>query len=297
MLVRHLADRGVATRPDASVRLRVQVLHRRATFTSQRVSATGGVRSSIEEPIHQLVVWLRFEVTTALLRQDAFHVLRVVPADGYAMRAWTQEREPLAQRLTEQLETSLGEALTSVASNDEPAEPAEWQASNWTAAVSAATHTRFAAALKRGQLERRTFVNLQTQPEIALDIAESARRFISRADVQAMWQAQFERIGLQRRPVTGIYLDHRIFALYDDASTAARIWGIEGMPFYHLSEVLLLNEKDVVYPLEGAYYRSDVQLAAWTWTGFSMVQETKQALDAHVTDRIAEFGTAFLSLR
>ncbi len=298
MLIRQLAERGISAQPTAPVRLSARILHHRAMFTSQRVSSTSrSVRSSVEEPVQQLVVWLRFEVTTAVLRHEIFHVLDVVPADGYSMRAWTQEREPLAERLAKQLEQGFTEALTSVATNDEPAQPSHWRASEWTPGVSSAIHTRFVTALNSGRREARTFRNVDAEPEISVVIGEAAKRFLSRTDVEALWEAQFKRLGLHRRPVTGVYLDHRIFALYDDASTASRVWGVEGMPFHHLSEVLILNEKDVVYPLDGAYYRSDVQLRAWTRNGFSLLGETRQALNQQVTDAIHEFGREFLALR
>ena len=298
MLLRRLTERGISAQPMAPVRLRAQILHHRAVFTSQRVSsASGAVRSSVEEPAQQLVVWLRFEVATAVLRQDTFHVLDVVPADGYSMRAWTQEREPLPERLAKELEQGLSDALSSVATNDEPAEPSHWRASEWTPAVSSAIHTRFVDALKSSRREPRTFRGVNTEPEISVVIGESGGRFISRRDLEALWQAQFKRLGLQRSPVTGVYLDHRIFAVYDDASTASRAWGVKGMPFHHLSDVLTLNEKDVVYALDGVYYRSDVQLRAWTRNGFSLLAETKQALEQQVTAAIEEFGREFLALR
>ena len=128
MLVRHLAERRIRTQPGSSVRLHAQVLHRRGMFTSSSVSSSTGVtRSAVQEPIHQLVVWLRFEVTTAVLRRNTFHVLPVVPADGYAMKVWVQEREPLEGMLTQRIAESLADALTTIATNEEPAEPAEWR--------------------------------------------------------------------------------------------------------------------------------------------------------------------------
>ena len=93
--------------------------------------------------------------------------------------------------------------------------------------MSSAIDGRFTAALSNGRLERRIFANLDTEPEVAVIVGETARRFISRGDLQAMWREQFDRLGLVRRNATGVYLDHRVFAVYDDASTASRIWGVK----------------------------------------------------------------------
>jgi hypothetical protein len=299
MLVRELATRGIAEHAAAPVRLRAHVLHRRATFTTQRVSRNTGqpVRTPTREPVQHLVVWLRFEVTAGVLRQDTVHVLNVVPADGYSMRGWSQEREPPAERLSAQLTQGFKEALASVAANDAPAEPARWRASNWTPAEAAAMHSRFIEALKSGARERRTFRDIAVEPELSVVIGEAARRFMSRRDVEDRWQAQFAHLGLTPQPTTGLYIEHRIYALNDDASTAARVWGVDGMPFHHLSQVLLLFEKDVVYRLDGAYYRSDVQLQGWAKTGFSLPQDAKQTLEEHVAAAIEEFGREFRSLR
>ena len=299
MLVRELAARGIADQPAAPVRLRAQVVYRRATFTTQRVSSTTGraVRSPQQEPVQHLMVWLRFELTTAVLRQDTFYVLDVIPADGYSLRGWSQERESPAERLAAQLEQGFREALVSVAANDEPAEPSQWRASAWTPPAAAQIHSRFVAALKSPAREPRIFRDVNVQPELAVMVSESARRFMSRRDVEDRWQVQFRDLGLQPQPVTGQYIEHRINALNDDASTAARVWGVEGMPFLHLSQVLLLLEKDVVYRLEGVYYRSDVQVRAWGRTGFSLPADTKQTLDEQVAAAIDEFGREFRSLR
>jgi hypothetical protein len=299
MLARELAARGIVDQPAAPVRLRAQIVHRRATFTTQRVSTKSGqpIRSPLEEPVQHLMVWLRFELTTAVLRQDTFHVLNVIPADGYSLRGWSQERESPAERLAAQLEQGFREALTSVADNDEPAEPPHWRASAWSPPAAAEIHSGFVAALKNGAREPRTFRDVNVRPELSVVVGESARRFMSRREVEDKWEAQFRHLGLQQQPVTGLYIEHRIYALNDDASTAARVWGVQGMPFLHLSQVLLLLEKDVVYRLDGVYYRSDVQVRAWAKTGFSLPADTKQALDEQVAAAIDEFGREFRSLR
>jgi hypothetical protein len=307
-IVSALAGYGIAVRPNAQVTLAVRVTDHRPVVEYRNVR-TNVVQEIIV--VHGIYFNLRFFVKAAALRNGKLHLVWVAPETCFAGRNRAEDnstRKFLLGDSTQQdnqkmFVNALADCLKALAP-PVPPEPtslqgiraaaarqqapppvaAPWAVNSWTERAKAAVDAEFVRIMSPGMpVDKTALEGIAGAPEIVLDPHFEHDDCKADAAWRSRWAGVFQRLhwAEPQQPPT-ISLKHFFSCVY-----------AYGAPprYFALSDSILLEEANVVFPLNGKVVRKLVDLVTAHHEQYALEDDLGSRLDDFLPRNIQDFLT------
>lgn len=249
----------ISVKPNAPVALQVTVDELLSDFTRTDTYrdrfVPGGTYDTREGfHAHTLTVSLEFFVRTAVWRNGAFHPVIVAPVSMIYFNDVTEGRELRKQvigdetradmqtAITDLLTSSLKELATGTTIDKTP-----WPVNTWSEKEKAVVNAAFAKAMSVSATpEKRPTEGLDSTP--TLDLKPEMDEECGKPDPSwsDFWNAEFVRQGWVK-PAQGVTLYHYVNCRW------VQYLGMGA--FYHLVDTIVLYEPNIVFQLNGKFFR------------------------------------------
>lgn len=293
---------GIAVRPNAPVSLLVTFEHRPSTLRSTTVYSRGSENKDMQ--LHDIIVTMQFFVRAAALRNGTFHVLLVAPATAAYSLDWTRPQDvSVAKEFKENFANSLTECLKQIAS-DTKGETAPWPVASWSEKDKATADADFEKLMhSHPAIEKRQFEGLNVLPELKLSQAENngevcvwvmatlswhcgksktpprSEPCVKDSLWRESWNRSFQRLGwVDTHGQAAVSLTHT-FGCYRKHAMLDYVW---------LWDFVSLNERNVVFELNGRLVRMDVTIFSTNRMAIALEAQIKSTLQDYLPRSILD---------
>jgi hypothetical protein len=281
----------ISVKPTASVVLQVTVDELLSDFrtTTYWRDNFGQLPETHEDThIHTFEVTVEFFVRTAVWRNGTFHPMVVSPVSTFyynytndandIRKLFVGDEMPglIRKLITEMLTLSFKDIAAGKTVDDIP-----WPVSRWSEKEKAAANAAFAKVMASSEIEKRPTEGLDSVPalELSPQIKDDCKRDPTWQD---FWSAEFQRMGWSKsRP--GLILYHFYVCEW------APITGFGDL--YHLLDTIRLYESNVVFELNGKYFRTTAILFSKHRMMTTMSDQLAGAEQGFIPRSIMEFST------
>lgn len=285
----------IAVKPTAPVALQVTVDELLSDFTrtdTYRDRFVPGATYDTNEGFHAhtLTVALQFFVRGAAWRNGALHLVIVAPVSTVYFNDVTEARELRKQLIGDEtreiMQTAITGLLTSAfkdVSTGKTMDETPWPVTNWSEKDKAAANAAFVKAMSGAvSPEKRPTEGLDSTPKLELKPAlddECGKVDPSWSD---FWTAEFVRQGWVK-PEQGVTLYHYMNCQW------VHYLGIGG--YYHLVDMIGLYEPNVVFQLNGKFFRKQSELFAAHHTAATIGDRLRELQQSFIPRSILQFFT------
>jgi hypothetical protein len=249
----------ISVRPDASVALQVTIDDLLTDITTTTYWRDRyGPRSETQEDshAHTFAVSLQFFVRTAVWRNGTFHPVIVAPASSFYFNDFAEAGEVRKQLIGDEtpgamranINKLLTESFKGIATG-KTIDETPWPVKSWSDKEKASANAAFAKAVSTpSAVEKRPTEGLDSAPKLDLtpQISDNCKNDPSWHD---FWSAEFQRMGWVK-PQEGLSLSHYY--------TCEFVYIVGG--YYHLVDTIGLYESNVVFELNGKFFRKKAEL-------------------------------------
>jgi hypothetical protein len=281
----------ISVKPNAPVALQVTIDELLSDFrtTTYWRDNFGKLPSTYEDThIHSFEVTVEFFVRTAVWRNGAFHPVVVSPSSTFyynytndtndIRKLFVGDEMPrhIRKLITEMLTLSFKEIATNKTVDDTP-----WPVSGWSDKEKTTVNAAFAKVMASSVFEKRPTEGLDSMPELELEpeIRDDCKRDPSWQD---FWNAEFHRMGW-RKPRQGLTLYHFYVCEW------APVMGFGNL--YHLLDTIRLYESNVVFELNGKFFRKKVILFSTRRMMTTMADQLDGVQQGFIPRSIMQFST------
>jgi hypothetical protein len=282
---------NISVKPNAPVALQVTIDELLSDFrtTTYWRDNFGKLPSTYEDThIHSFEVTVEFFVRTVVWRNGAFHPVVVSPSSTFyynytndtndIRKLFVGDEMPrhIRKLITEMLTLSFKEIATNKTVDDTP-----WPVSGWSDKEKATANAAFAKVMASSGFEKRPTEGLDSMPELKLapEIRDDCKRDPSWQD---FWKAEFQRMGWSK-PRTGLTLYHFYVCEW------APVMGFGNL--YHLLDTIRLYESNVVFELNGKFFRKAVILFSTRRMMTAMADQLDGVQQGFIPRSIMQFST------
>ena len=283
----------ISVRPTAPVALQVTVDELLSDFTRtdtyrDRFVPGGTYDSSEGFHAHTLTVSLEFFVRTAVWRNGGFHPVIVAPASMIYFNDVTEGRELRKQIIGDETRTDMRTAITEVLTSSlkelatgTTIDKTPWPVSSWSEKDKAMANAAFVKAMSvSSPPEKRPSEGLDSTPK--LELKPELDEECGKADPSwsDFWNAEFVRQGWVK-PEQGVTLYHYVNCQW------VQYLGMGG--FYHLVDTIVLYEPNVVFELNGKFFRKRAEIFATHRMATTMGDRLPELQQGFIPRSIMEF--------
>ena len=285
----------ISVKPTAPVALQVTVDELLSDFTRTDTYRDGFVPGATYDTnegfhAHTLTVGLQFFVRGAAWRNGAVHPVIVAPVSTVYFNDVTEARELRKQLIGDETREIMQTAITGLLTDSfkdvatgKTMDQTPWPVTNWSEKDKAAANAAFAKAMSgAAPPENRPTEGLDSTPKLELKPAlddECGKADPSWSD---FWAAEFVRQGWEK-PEQGVTLYHYMNCQW------VQYLGIGG--YYHLVDIIGLYEPNVVFQLNGKFFRKQSELFATHHMAATIGDRLRELQQAFIPRSIMEFFT------
>ena len=308
-IVGALAGYGINVRPTAQVTLAVRVTDHRPVIEYRSVK-TNAVQETIV--VHGIYMSLRFFVKAAALRNGKLRLVWAAPETSFSGRSRAEDNatrklffgDPTAQDNQKMFVNVLADCLKALAPAVPPAPTSlqgiraaaarqqgpppvatPWAVNSWTEKAKAAVDAEFVQIMSPATpVDKTTLEGLAGAPEIVLDPHFEHDDCKADAQWRNRWAGVFQRLHWtdpQQPPA--ISLKHFFSCVYAYGAAAPR--------YFALSDSILLEEANVVFPLNGKLVRKWVSLVTAHHEQYALEDDLASRLNDFLPRNIQDFLT------
>ena len=285
----------ISVKPTAPVALQVSVDELLSDFTRTDTYRDGFVPGATYDTnegfhAHTLTVGLQFFVRGAAWRNGAVHPVIAAPVSTVYFNDVTEARELRKQLIGDETREIMQTAITGLLTDSfkdvatgKTMDQTPWPVTNWSEKDKAAANAAFAKAMSgAASPEKRPTEGLDSTPKLELKPAlddECGKVDPSWSD---FWAAEFVRQGWVK-PEQGVTLYHYMNCQW------VQYLGIGG--YYHLVDIIGLYEPNVVFQLNGKFFRKQSELFATHHMAATIGDRLRELQQAFIPRSIMEFFT------
>ena len=238
---------------------------------------------------HTLAVSLEFFVRTAVWRHGVFHPVIVAPVSTIYFYDVTEARELRKQIMGDEtrgdLKTAITDSLTTMfkdIATGKTGDETPWPVKSWSDKEKASANAAFAKTMSASFTpEKRPTEGLDSQPKLELkpELDEECKADPSWSD---FWNAEFVRQGWVK-PEQGVTLSHFVNCRW------IQYLGMTG--YFHLIDTISLYEPNVVFELNGKFFRKRSELFSTHRMVTTMGDRLTEAQQGFIPRSIMQFTT------
>jgi hypothetical protein len=285
----------ISVKPTAPVALQVTVdellsdFSRTDTYRDQFVP--GGTYNTQEGfHAHTLTVSVEFFVRAAAWRNGKFHPVIAAPVNTVYFNYVNEGRELRKQVVGDETRADLQTAITDLLTSSfkdiatgKTIDETPWPVSSWSEKDKAAANATFTKAINASSPpEKRPTEGLDSTPKI--DLNPELDEECGKADPswRDFWSAEFVRQGWVK-PEQGVTLTHFVNCQW------VQYLGMDG--YYHLVDTINLYEPNVVFELNGKFFRKRSALFSTHRMMTTMGDRLAEAQQGFIPRSIMQFST------
>jgi len=283
----------ISVRPNAPVALQVTIdelltdFDQTTTFRRDRFGSLPDTHEGFHA--HTFFVSLEFFVRTAVWRNGVFHPLIVAPVSTMYFNDLNEDRELRKQVMGDEtradMRTLITDLLTSMFKDvaaGKTIDETPWPVKSWSDKEKASTNAAFAKAVSTSSaVEKRPTEGLDSTPKLELkpELDEQCKADPSWSD---FWNAEFVRQGWVK-PEQGVTLYHFMDCRW------VQYLGMTG--YYHLVDTITLSEPNVVFELNGKFFRMRAELFSRHRMVTTMGDRLAEAQQGFIPRSVMQFTT------
>lgn len=285
----------ISVKPNAPVVLQVTVDELLSDFTrtdTYRDQFVPGATYNTQEGFHAhtLTVALEFFVRGAAWRNGTLHPVIAAPVTTVYFNDVTEGRELRKQVIGDETRKTMQTALTDLLTRmfkdiatGKTIDKTPWQVSNMSEKDKATVSAAFAKAMNGSAIaDKRPTEGLDSTPK--LELKPELDEECGKADPSwsDFWNAEFIRQGWAK-PEQGVTLYHYVNCQW------VQYLGMSG--YYHLVDLIILSEPNVVFELNGKFFRKRSELFSTHRMITTMGDRLAEAQQGFIPRSIMQFST------
>lgn len=284
----------IAVTPNAPVALQVSVDELLSDFTRTDTYRDGfvpGGTYNTEEGFHAhtLTVSVEFFVRAAAWRNGKLHPVIAAPVNTIYFNSVNEDRALRKQVMGDETRADLQSAITGLLTSSfkdiaagRTIDETPWPVSNWSEKDKAAANAAFAKAMNVSSPEKRPTEGLDSTPKIELNPQLDEECGKADPSWRDFWSAEFVRQGWVK-PEQGVTLEHFLNCQW------VQYLGMDG--YYHLVDTIVLYEPNVVFELNGKFFRKRSVLFSTHRMITTMGDRLAEAQQGFIPRSIMQFST------
>lgn len=284
---------NISVRPNTPVALQITIDELLSDFTktTTRYDRYGSLPDTHEGfHAHTLTVSLEFFVRAAVWRNGTFHPVIVAPVSMIYFNDVTEGRELRKQVVGDEtradMQTAITELLTSsfkAVATGKTIDKTPWPVSNWSEKDKAAANVAFAKAMNvSSPPEKRPTEGFDSTPKLELNPELDEECGKADPSWSDFWNAEFVRQGWVK-PEQGVTLSHFVNCRW------VQYLGMGG--YYHLVDTISLYEPNIVFELNGKFFRKRSELFSTHRMITTMGDRLAEAQQGFIPRSIMQFST------
>jgi len=294
-VVRLLDFYHISVKPNAQVALQVTVDELLSDFTrtdTYRDRFVPGGTYNTQEGFHAhtLTVSLEFFVRAAAWRNGKLHPLIVAPASSVYFNDVNEDRALRKQVMGDETRADLQTAITDLLTSSfkdiatgKTIDETPWPVSKWPEKDKAVVNAAFAKEMNvSSPPEKRPTEGLDSTPKIELNPQLDEECGKADPSWRDFWSAELVRQGWVK-PEQGVTLYHYVNCQY------VQYLGMDG--YYHLVDLVILSEPNVVFELNGKFFRKRSELFKTHRMITTMGDRLAEAQQGFIPRSIMQFST------
>lgn len=284
----------ISVKPNAPVALQLTTdellsnFTRTDTYRDQFVP--GGTYNTNEDfHAHTLAVALQFFVRTAVWRNGEFHPVVVAPVSTIYFYDVTEARQLRKQLMGDEtrgdMQTAITDSLTTMfkdIATGKTVDETPWPVKSWSDKEKASANAAFAKAMSVSTPEKRLTEGLNSTPKLELNPELDEECGKADPSWSDFWNAEFVRQGWAK-PGQGVTLSHFVNCRW------IQYLGMDG--YFHLIDTITLYEPNVVFELNGKFFRKRSELFSTHRMMTTMGDRLAEAQQGFIPRSIMQFST------
>ncbi len=285
----------ILVKPNSPVALQVSVDELLSDFTRTDTYRDGfvpGGTYNTQEGFHAhtLTVSVEFFVRAAAWRNGKFHPVIAAPVNTIYFNDVNEDRALRKQVVGDETRADLQTAITDLLTSSfkdiatgKTIDETPWPVSNWAEKDKAAANAAFAKAMNVSSApEKRPTEGLDSTPKIKLNPELDEECGKADPSWRDFWRAEFVRQGWVK-PEQGVTLEHFLNCQW------IQYLGMDG--YYHLVDTIILYEPNVVFELNGKFFRKRSALFSTHRMITTMGDRLAEAQQGFIPRSIMQFST------